>query len=118
MMPLLRDADAFQDTPFTTKCVTSAQPTTSFKITTVWHAQLNLFTIPLPKSVIVHKDSFWVETELALKSVPTIKSIIQKMETAIALQVLAELKEYAKSAQLEPPQSLTEIAVLADLTNN
>lgn len=49
---------------------------------------------------------------------PTIKSIIQKLETAIALQVLAELKEYAKSAQLEPPQSLTEIAVLADLTNN
>jgi hypothetical protein len=84
----------------------------------VLHAQLTLFTIPLPKSVIVQKDSFWVGTEFARKSVPTIKSIIQKLETAIALQVLVGLKEYAKSAQREPPQSLTEIAVLADLTNN
>jgi hypothetical protein len=58
MMQLLRDADVFQDTPFTTKSVTSAQPTTSFKITTVLHAQLTLFTVPLPKSVIVQKDSF------------------------------------------------------------
>lgn len=57
-MQLLRDADAFQDTPFTTKSVTSARPTTSFKINTVLHAQLTQFTIPLPKSVIVQKDSF------------------------------------------------------------
>ena len=49
---------------------------------------------------------------------PIMKSIIQKLETVIALQVLEELKESAKSAQLELLQVQTEIVVLADLTNN
>ncbi len=57
-MPLPKDVAAFQDTPFTTKFVESAQPITSFKTIIVLPVQLMQSTIQLLKSVIALKDSF------------------------------------------------------------
>lgn len=58
MMLLSKDVLVFQDTPFTTKFVESAQLITSFKTITALLAQLTQSTTPPLKNAIALKDSF------------------------------------------------------------